>query len=91
MEQFPEGTLRDHAIEGLVQLWTNRDPEQAGQWVNALPSSAGRDSALVVYVTQIAVKNPDLAAQWAAKIGDVKQRNQALETVAADRIALTAH
>jgi len=49
VEQFPEGLLRNAAIENLIDVWGQDDLSQAGAWLDGLPASPSRDAAAKIY------------------------------------------
>ncbi len=80
--EFPEGTLRNSALENLVSLWADQDLDQAGNWLNSLASGAIRDLALSAYVSKVAPLFPEVAVDWASEIGEEAVRNRQIENVA---------
>jgi len=81
VEQFPDGPLRDAAVEKLLKLWADQDLIGAGSWLGGLVSGPSRDAAIGAYVGKIAPTLPELAAQWTESIVDDALRFQTMEAL----------
>lgn len=62
--QFPEGALCQDAIEGLVNVWADRDSTATGDWLLSLPEGALRDAGIASYARTLERTNPKLAECW---------------------------
>jgi hypothetical protein len=79
---FPEGAAGQAALENLVSLWADQDIEQTSEWLATLEPGAKFDSAIAVFSGKLAVRFPEIAAEWAAHIGDAALRQLRMESVA---------
>ncbi len=82
--QFPDGSLRDAAVDNLVGRWVDRDGIEAAKWVSGLPAGAGQDQALSTFASKIALTHPETALLWAGRIGDDGMRQRQMENVGAN-------
>ena len=85
--KFPEGNVRNSAMENLTLLWADQDLEQAGNWVQGLEASASRDLAMGAYVRKLGLMFPEVAVAWAEEITNEGTRNAQLEAVAENWMA----
>jgi len=71
-------------IRGLVERWAGSNLDEAGSWLDTLPSSSLRDSAVAGFIGKVAKANPQVALEWAATISDEntagEQRTSILES-----------
>ena len=79
---FPAGPQREYAIENVFYQWALVDSVAAVSRLGRLPSSGERDSALYASAGSLVDTFPDLAAQWAAGIGNEMLRNRQTERAA---------
>jgi hypothetical protein len=90
VEHFPEGVLRNTALEVVAKLWADADVEQSASWLTDLPPGLGRDVAVGAYALQIAPRFPDQAADWALSIDEDSLRRRHVEAVGQTWSALDA-
>ena len=79
---FPDGHLRDNALEMVARQWAQTDPTGAATWLTELPSGHARDSAVNSFVNTMSPQYPELAAQWVTAIDDQQMRVNQMENVA---------
>lgn len=82
MWRLPAGRQREYAIENVFYQWAQSDPVSAVAWVGRLPAGGERDTALHAGAGSLVDTFPDLAAQWAAGIGNELLRNRQTERAA---------
>jgi hypothetical protein len=80
--QFPDGDLKQTAMENVIRLWSDMNAPQVGEWLNGLSAGALRDTAVVALVGWMAPLSPAEAAQWAKSIGNDQERQRMMELVA---------
>lgn len=61
---FPADDPKDEAIVGMVQRWTQKDPETAAQWVQQFPQGHVRDAALENLVQIWTDQDATKAGEW---------------------------
>ena len=74
--------MRDNALETVARQWGQNDPNGAANWLTGLPAGHSRDAAVNSFVGNMAWQYPELAAQWAGRIGDEQMRFNQMENVA---------
>lgn len=79
---FPEGKLRERALQQVAQQWAAYAPAEAGPWLETLPPGPSRDQAIGSFSGTIGQTYPEMAVQWAETISDVKTRDSRLENLA---------
>ena len=79
--QFPDGSLRETALEELIKLWADRDLDQAGKWLHSQKLEPNYDTGIRAYVSKLTPLDPQLAVQWAANINDEELRAREMEAV----------
>jgi hypothetical protein len=75
--QMAEGDSRRNTFYTVSASWFQKDPVAAAQWLETLPRSGSRDSAVQAYVERAAPVDGETAMEWAASIGDENKRTQA--------------
>jgi hypothetical protein len=88
VQQFPEGPVREHAEEKLVQNWARQDPQAADNWLASLPAGGNRDTAARQFAESASAAEPQLAWAWAMTIKDPLKQLEALERVAPNYLRL---
>ena len=81
VENFPEGPVRNSALESLVQIWSDQDSGKVGQWLNDLPEGNSRDTSVAAYARKLTPLDPQLAVSWAESIGDAAVRSKELQSL----------
>jgi len=81
-EAFPEGKAREEAMRKVITQWGYSDPPAAVHWLETLPNDSARATGADLYVSNLADKRPDLAAQLTAFIPEASRRNEQMERVA---------
>jgi hypothetical protein len=76
--QLPEGEARNSAIRQLVTNWAEYDVVAAAKWLEGLPAGGSRDAGAAAYANKVIVTDPEGGIAWAATIGDVSQRENAV-------------
>jgi hypothetical protein len=61
--------------------WTEKDAGQAGECLNQLTVTSGKDAAVAAYVEKLAVLHPEIAAEWVREIRNDSLRNQRMENL----------
>jgi hypothetical protein len=79
---FPEGKLRERALQQVAQQWGAYAPSEAGPWLQSLPEGPSRDQAVGSFSGAIASTYPEMAVQWAETMSDTRLRDSRLESVA---------
>ena len=72
----------DALLSNAMDVWAKHDLNAAGQFLNQLPASAAKDSAIATFVAQAAKDDPFSAMNWATSITDPKAQQQAVQQVA---------
>jgi hypothetical protein len=67
-QSLPPGRAQDDAVVGIVQRWTQQDPEEAAAWVVAFPEGKLRDTALEAVVKLWADKDITDAGAWVSTL-----------------------
>jgi hypothetical protein len=63
-ESFPADDPKDETIVGMVQRWTQKDPETAARWVQEFPQGPVRDAALENLVQIWTDQDASKAGEW---------------------------
>lgn len=79
----PSGTLRQAAIQGYIEGWSDSgaSANQLAQWSASLPSSAEQDTARKVVAESVAFDNPIIAWQQVQQIQDPQSRFAAFSEI----------
>lgn len=76
------------AFSGVVEKWTNRDPETASSWAAALPPGEARDAAIGGMISALtnSSRNPDMPAAllWSLELSDSGNRLETLRSLMMD-------
>jgi len=70
-----EGTT-DKSFYSAFSAWARKDATTAGDYINTMPDSSKRDSAITGLAVNIVHKNPEQAINMAADISEPKKRLQ---------------
>tara|TARA_B100000809_G_scaffold205861_1_gene207783 strand:- start:159 stop:476 length:318 start_codon:yes stop_codon:yes gene_type:complete len=65
-------------MDSAFSSWAGRNPEEAGNYINAMTPSPRRDSAISGYASRMAYENPTMAIAWAESVSDPNARQEAL-------------
>jgi hypothetical protein len=68
-------------ISKLMQQWTERDYEVAGQWLRTADEGPGKNAAILAYVGEIAPYLPESAMEWAATLPAGNERERAMKRI----------
>jgi hypothetical protein len=79
--QFPEGSVREQAMQQLAGAWAGSDADKAAQWLQGLPQTKSRDCAVDAFSGAVSASSPGTAFQWAQTISNETLRNQQLQNV----------
>jgi hypothetical protein len=72
----------DTLLSNAIDVWSKYDLNAAGQYLNQLPASTTKDSAIVSFVSRAAQDDPASAMNWAVTITDPSAQQKALAQVA---------
>lgn len=64
IQALPEGRKKDITVVGIVQRWTQKEPEKAADWVKSFPPGQLRDSAAENVVNLWSDQALDKPAEW---------------------------
>ena len=78
LKSLPPGKRQDDALVGIVQRWTQKEPEHAAAWVLRFPEGRLRDTALEQLVGLWAGQNPQAAGEWVDSFPPSPARDVAL-------------
>ncbi|MEO7600110.1 MAG: hypothetical protein ABIV50_14335 [Opitutus sp.] len=67
---------RRAALPAIVTAWAGADLPTLGDWLTALPAGSARDVCCAALARHLAPSQPDVARQWADRIGDDRLRAQ---------------
>ena len=84
VESLPPGTVRSIAIERASANKIGADPQQVEAIIEGWPQGLDRDSALKGAASRIASQEPLRAVEYARRITDPDQREDAFQTLAFD-------
>ena len=73
------GRAQDDAVMGIVQRWTQSDPESAGAWIGKFPAGQLRDTALAEFVKLWTDKDPSAVSQWLNQLDGGSDRDLAVQ------------
>jgi hypothetical protein len=62
----PNGQL----LASVVRDWANYDLDSPGQFLNSLPASSNKDTAVSIFALRAAQEDPQSAEQWVGTISD---------------------
>ncbi len=65
----------------IVDVWSNRDPIAAGEWLNRQPKGPALDAARGSFARRVLRGDPEAAMAWAKSIESENQRRQSIEGV----------
>jgi len=85
--QFPEGRLRDTAVQNLVQIWSEQ-ANKPTEWLDSLEDGPVRDAGIATYARKLAPWSPEIALTWAAKISNPQSQAHEIEALAQHWFAL---
>ncbi len=80
LEDATEETLPQR-YQTIISAWANRDPNAAGEWLNAQPASPAQDGARSSFAMQVARRDPESAMEWAKTVSDESRRFSAVHNV----------
>ena len=80
--RFPDSQGATFALISLVSQWANNEPGEAATWLQKTPVGETRDNLVNSFSSTIANRDPDMAIQWAATIGNEKVRASAMQNIA---------
>jgi len=63
----------------LIQLWTERDHQEVGEWLRTFPESPARLVAVSRYADTVASHYPEEAARILMSVSDEAERQTAME------------
>ena len=72
----------DSLLSHAIDIWSRYDLNAAGQYLNQLPASPSKDSAIASFADRAAQDNPGSAMQWVATIQDPQTRQDSTQQVA---------
>jgi len=72
----------DALLANAMDVWAKHDLNAAGQFLNQLPASPAKDTAIATFASRAAQDDPASALTWATSITDPKAQQQALQQVA---------
>lgn len=81
VEQQPEGTARANASAEVMRAWTDKNPEQASQWMAKQPVGEVRDNAISAFVRWADVRDPEAGLLWAGSMSDAGKRMEAINHI----------
>lgn len=82
----PETRLR--IIEDVMLDWSYTDPSAAAEWLNAQPKGPQNDEVLATFSGAIIDLDPESALTWASTISDEAKRNENLQSLIEQWIAM---
>jgi hypothetical protein len=73
---------RDTMVK-IINVWSQKDPFGAGDWLNTQPAGPQSDAARVTYARQVAAKRgaEERALEWAATVSDPSMREDAIDHI----------
>jgi hypothetical protein len=75
----PEALPARYAM--IVSAWANRNPNDAGAWLNRQPPGPAQDAARATFARTVVRKDPESAFAWARSVTESEQRTNALRDV----------
>ena len=75
---LPDSEGVPDAVEAGFDRWWSKDPRAARAWLEAAPSSARLDPALVVFARHLSRNSAGQAVEWAERIHDEPLRRSTL-------------
>lgn len=76
--QVRDSSLQVTPLSSFASAWCRKDIEAAAAWLNSLPPSDGKDSAINQLARNMASQYPAHAMAWAVSIADEEQRANAI-------------
>jgi hypothetical protein len=68
--EFPEGKIKEPALNVLVSQWSHTDSTAAANLITAIPAGAIRERTIQNFIDSINYENPKLAWKWAQAMGN---------------------
>ena len=78
LADIPPGRQQDDAVVGIVERWTQIDPQGVSQWVSQFSAGPLRDTAIQNMVSIWTDQDPSGAAQWLGSLPAGQFRNSAV-------------
>lgn len=78
---LPEGELRDRTFGKIAEVWSRRDLTASTQWLDTLPASSAKSSAVESFARQIVSTSPDDALAWLRAVPDEADRLARMQRV----------
>jgi len=79
-EDLPEAA-RQEMLSGLVNEWTEEDPQAVADYLNSLPATGAEDPLVDEFARRAAQQDPVAALEWASTIQDPQRRSRTLVDV----------
>ncbi|MDB6118078.1 MAG: hypothetical protein JWO08_1859 [Verrucomicrobiaceae bacterium] len=83
LNNMPDSSNRDYALQNLGKSWAESDLKGATAWLKLQPDSSDRDVAVAGYVNVLARTDPQGALQWADTIPDEGVKSGTLRSIVA--------
>ncbi len=74
--QLPQGEAKTRAYTEVIDVWANKNPNDAGNWLNSLPYTADTDEPRERFAWNVSRKDPESAITWAGTITNLKKREE---------------
>lgn len=87
----PDSQGAAFALSSLVGQWANAAPEQTAAWLQKASPGDNKDRLISTFSSTIVDRDPDMAIQWAATIGNDGSRSSAMQNIARQWLRLDRH
>jgi hypothetical protein len=78
-----DSTIMHNTLTHMMPAWIQAEPEQAANWVDALPAGSQKDAVLRGLIATVVNRDPQTASLWAEGIDSPSERRSAVARVAA--------